>query len=87
MYQSPNSSILLGKQTLLLSENVILNGVEGWQKGITNTNSNLGVYYYLTGNYSISLSHHYKALEIRKQLNDKGGIASSLSNIGIIYYG
>jgi len=66
-YRNPDTSILLGKQALQLSERVILSGVEGWQEGIANTNNKLGVYYWIKGDYPLSLSYHFKALEIRNE--------------------
>ena len=85
-YQTPDTAILLGKQALKLSESVMLSGVKGWQKGIANSYSNLGVHYKNKGDYTLSLSCHLKALEIRETQKDQKGIATTLSNIGIIYF-
>ncbi|MBL4655223.1 MAG: hypothetical protein JKY33_05315, partial [Bacteroidia bacterium] len=57
-YQTPDTAILLGKQALKLSESVMLSGVKGWQKGIANSYSNLGVHYKNKGDYTLSLSCH-----------------------------
>ena len=93
MYQNPDTSILLGKQALFVLS-VIASEERAKQSPTTkyifqnltaNTNNNFGAYYYLKGDYSTSLSYHFKAYEIRKQLNDKNGIANSLGNLGIVY--
>ncbi|MBW8049841.1 MAG: tetratricopeptide repeat protein, partial [Cytophagales bacterium] len=102
MYQNPDTAILLGKQALALAERLPRAGspssrVSG-SRGevfIAASHNNLGVYYWLKDDYPRSLSHHFKALEIRKQLSNspdkaiaqsgKKGIAASLCNIGIVY--
>ncbi len=89
MYQNPDTAIVLGKKALELA---VKNGdspdeaiAKAGKNGQGNSNSNLGVYYWLKGDYPLSLSYHFKALETRKQRNDKKGISVSLGNIGIVY--
>ncbi|MBN4066141.1 tetratricopeptide repeat protein [Candidatus Amoebophilus asiaticus] len=92
-YQNPDTSILLGKQALSILTVIARNEVTKQslatkhtiQTLTANTNSNLGVCYWLKGDNPLSLSHHFKALHIRKHLNTWNGIAASLSNISIVY--
>ena len=79
MYQNPDTSIVLGKQAYELATSLV------WAKGIAKSNNNLGIYYWIKGDYSLSLTCHFKALEIREVLKDKKGIAASLNNIGNVY--
>ncbi|MBL4654496.1 MAG: tetratricopeptide repeat protein, partial [Bacteroidia bacterium] len=88
-YQNPDTSIFLGKQALKLIE--ALPFTDGEESGVrseftANTHSNLGAYYYLKGDYPLSLSHHFKALEIREAKKDQNGMAISLGNIGLVYW-
>ncbi|PCH67151.1 MAG: hypothetical protein COC01_06385 [Bacteroidetes bacterium] len=80
MNQNLDTSIVLGLQTLKIAERT------KHKKSIANTNSNLGAYYYIKGEYSLSLSHHFKALEITKKWNYKRRIAVSLINIGLVFW-
>ncbi|MBL4655391.1 MAG: tetratricopeptide repeat protein, partial [Bacteroidia bacterium] len=84
-YQSPDSAILLSKQALKLAEDL---PPLGERNGffIGNTHNDLGIYYRLTGDYSLSLSHHFKSLKIRETQKDQQGITISLSNIGLVYW-
>jgi tetratricopeptide (TPR) repeat protein len=80
MYQNPDSAISLGNQALELAEK--LNN----PKRIGGSSSNLGVYYWLKGEFPTSLAFQFKALKIRESIRDKKGIATSLGNIGIVYW-
>lgn len=50
-----------------------------------NALNDVGVMHYYNGNLISSLEYYNEALEIRKRIQDNGGIASSLCNIGLIY--
>jgi len=78
-YQNPDTAIVLGKQALALAKKT------DNERGQANSNSNLGVYHDLKGDYPVSLSFHFKALEIREIQKDQKGISVSLGNIGIVY--
>jgi tetratricopeptide (TPR) repeat protein len=52
---------------------------------IAKANNLLGILYYRKGDLNTALSYHKKALELRTALNDKKGIALSLTNLGNIY--
>ncbi len=44
-----------------------------------------GTYFYNTGDYSKAMDSHTRSLSIMKEINDKKGISSALSNIGVLY--
>ena len=79
MYRTPDTAIILSNQALELAVK------SDDMKGQGNSNSNLGIYHWLKGDYSLSLSHHFKALKAREQQADKKGIVASLGNIGVVY--
>src|ERR1035437_4650400 len=74
-----DSSILLTKQALKLSEN------QNWKKGTATSLGNLGNYNYLKADYASALEYYLKSLQIDEELKNKNGIATRLGNIGIIY--
>jgi len=47
--------------------------------------NNIGVYYHSQGEMEKSLDYYLKSLEIRKEINDKKGMAQNYSNIGVLY--
>lgn len=47
--------------------------------------NSLALHYENLGNHPLALDHHFKALAIRKEINNLKGIASSCNNIGILY--
>ncbi|MBW8060807.1 MAG: tetratricopeptide repeat protein, partial [Solirubrobacterales bacterium] len=67
------------------------------KQGIASSLNNIGVIYYNQGNpdkvypverdslFNKALEYYLQSLEIRKEINDKQGIAMSLNNIGSIY--
>lgn len=93
MFQNPDTAMILTKQALELAtsiaespsaaQNIFLKRTA--LKCIAKSNSYLGVYYELAGKYAIALSFHFKALEIRNTIGEKGGVASSLTNIALVY--
>ncbi len=48
--------------------------------------NNLGWSYYKLGDFDSALKYNLKALEVRQILSLKSGIASSLRNLGVLYY-
>lgn len=47
--------------------------------------NDIGLAYYFSGNYELSLRNHFKALDLRKAIGEKKYIAMSMHNIGIVY--
>lgn len=77
----PNKAVDLFTQALAIQRTVSGNDVQ-----VANSLNNLGfVYSTDLADYSKSLSYHLEALAIREKTNDKGSIALSLNNIGIVY--
>ncbi len=64
--------------------NIIESGPPSYKK--SRAYNNLGWSYYKLGDFEASLKYNEKALEVRQMINQKSGIASSLRNIGILYY-
>ncbi|MFI5205124.1 MAG: tetratricopeptide repeat protein, partial [Flavobacteriales bacterium] len=56
-----------------------------WQSGLADNAHYKAIMAFYEGNYTESLNENYKALKIRKQLNDYAGMATSYGNIGLIY--
>ena len=79
MYNDPDTSIILGNQSLQLAEKL------NWKKGIASSLGNQGVYCWLKTDYPQALDYYLKALKIDEELKDKNGMAKRLSNIGNIY--
>jgi tetratricopeptide (TPR) repeat protein len=79
MYQNTDSSIILSEQALQLAQKL------NWKRGIINSNSDLGVYYWLLGNYPVSLNYHFTALQLAEEIKDKAAATVAIGNIGIVY--
>jgi signal transduction histidine kinase len=79
MYRNPDTSIIIGNQSLVLSEKL------EWKKGKASSLGRLGVYHWQKADYSISLEYHFRALKINEEIGNKERAAGNLSNIGIIY--
>lgn len=52
---------------------------------LAKTYSFTALVHWTTGNDQLALQYHFKALDIRTQLNDKAGIAASTNDIGLVY--
>lgn len=91
--QYPDSSILMSGQSLDISSEIYqlyhhnppadLN--QALKKYTGKAYVQLGVFYYMKGEYPVSLEYHFKGLEIREELKDSGGIASSYNNLGLVF--
>jgi tetratricopeptide (TPR) repeat protein len=55
------------------------------QKGVAKSYGSLGAFYYLKGEFAISLENHFKAVEIREAIGDKEMLANSYNNIGVVF--
>ena len=59
----------------------------GWlKKAKARAYNNIGAIYYFQGNYPKALDHFTRSLKLKRQLNDKAGIARTYGNIALIYY-
>jgi two-component system, NarL family, sensor histidine kinase UhpB len=79
MYLNPDTAIVLGNQSLALSEKL------EWKKGQASSIGRLGVYYWNKSDYSKALEYDFIALKMNEELGIKDRMAGNLSNIGIIY--
>ena len=64
--------------------NIIESGPPSYKK--SRAYNNLGWAYYKLGDYESSLKYNQKSLEVRQLLNQNSAIASSLRNIGVLYF-
>ncbi|HET6245944.1 MAG: tetratricopeptide repeat protein [Bacteroidetes bacterium] len=78
-YSDPLQSLKYAKQALAVGEKI------NNKVAIAASLSKLGAIYYLQGEYSVALTHHFKSMKILEEINDLNGMASSFNNIGIIY--
>ena len=64
-YRNPDTSFILINEALELSLKI------KWEKGVANSEHNIGGYNLNIGNYSEALKHYFKALEINKSIKNK----------------
>jgi tetratricopeptide (TPR) repeat protein len=62
------------------------NNVYRIKKYLSRNYNTMGNIYMIQGNYPLSLKTHQEALNLRIEINDKTGVASSYNNIANIYY-
>lgn len=91
MYINPDTSIILSNQALQSSQSLFeqeshSSAIRIREKFRAVSYNNLGVFNWIKGNYEIAFDYYFKALTIRRSLNDKSGIAASLGNISSIYW-
>jgi tetratricopeptide (TPR) repeat protein len=55
------------------------------EKGIGNSENNIGNIFFKKGLYDEALKHHFRALAIREKLQDTLNIAKSYNNLGMVY--
>ncbi|GIV30296.1 MAG: hypothetical protein KatS3mg028_1362 [Bacteroidia bacterium] len=48
--------------------------------------SNIGVVYWMQGNYAKALEYYFQSLKINEDIENKAGQANNLGNIGIVYF-
>jgi tetratricopeptide (TPR) repeat protein len=76
----PDTAVILGNEALSIAKK------SEWKKGIANSYSSLGAYYYIKSDYLKSIENFLNALQICEGQKDKKGISSNLANIGLVYY-
>jgi signal transduction histidine kinase len=77
---SPENAIKYATQAKTLAENV------KYTNGLAYALKNIGIAYYMQGDYMQTLSFWNESLEQFKKANDKKGMANILSNLGAVYY-
>jgi tetratricopeptide (TPR) repeat protein len=93
MYENPDTSILLSKQAMELCIQLLETGEaknnetiqKSIKKRLAQTSNCLGVFYWVTSDYSASIKYHKQALELRRLLGDRMNQGSSLNNLGLVY--
>jgi len=76
---NPDTTILLGQQSLALCQKV------GYQTGAAEAMRNIGISYYIKGDYNQALSYYFDALKIAQKVGYKKGIGRLYNNIASIY--
>ncbi|MGB1318731.1 MAG: tetratricopeptide repeat protein, partial [Flavobacteriales bacterium] len=79
VYSNPDSAFILAKRLLEYGER------KDFSKAKTLAYNIQGVSFWLKGNYPRALDCYKQGLKIVEQMGNKGGIAVSLNNIGLIY--
>lgn len=69
-----------------LGKNLNMDEIKFYNKNLAQTHQIMGNYNEQTGDYKKSLAHYNSALNIRKKLNDKKGIADSYGGIAIVMH-
>jgi tetratricopeptide (TPR) repeat protein len=77
---SLDTALNYGSQALILSQQL------NYTRGLAKAHSNMGFVYLCKANYTLSLSHYLKTLDILTDINDKKGMAGTLGNLGILFY-
>lgn len=91
MFQNPDTVIIiengaLALATKLLSGPASVEAVKkSTQKSLAKAYGNIGLAYYIKGEYAISLEYQFKTQELREAIGDTEGLANTYNNIGIVY--
>jgi len=71
---------------LYLSEKVLLASKRlSYEKGIANSYTYIGIYFYQKGDHSLAIKYYLKAQELWQKAKENNKVASLSNNIGIIY--
>ncbi len=76
---NPDTTILLGQKSLALCKTA------DYEKGAVEAMRNIGISYYLKGDYNQALSYYFAALEIAEKIRYKKGVGRLYNNIASIY--
>lgn len=77
---NPDEAISYGEQAKELATEI------NFQKGLAYANKNIGLGYYMQGDYIQVLANWEKSLEAFEAMGDKVGVANINSNIGAVYF-
>jgi tetratricopeptide (TPR) repeat protein len=80
-YSNPDSSLFYAELAKKLSREV------GFEKGYAEAVRNIGIVYYLRGNYIKGLEYFYDGLRVAEKIGYEKGVARLYNNIALIYYG
>ena len=80
-YLNPDSALILGEFSKSKSDEI------GFKCGYLEAVRNIGIVYYLKGNFVSALENFYDALKVAESINNKIGVARIYNNIALIYYG
>jgi len=75
----PNTSIVYSRKAIDLATKI------NFKKGLAYAHKNMGLGYYMQGEFSDVLIHWEKSLAIFEEINDESGISNLLSNLGAVY--
>ncbi len=75
----PDSSIVYSGKAVALATEI------NFKKGLAYAHKNMGLGYYMKGEFSDVLIHWEKSLAIFEEINDESGISNLLSNIGAVW--
>ena len=75
----PDSSLVYSSKAIDLATEI------NFKKGIAYGHKNMGLGYYIKGDYSDVLIHWKKSLSIFEEINDETGISNILNNLGAVY--
>ena len=76
----PDTSVKIANSSKELAEKI------NFKPGLALALKNMGIAYYLQGNYIDAINTWQKALEVYKSNGDKVGVANMLSNQGAVYF-
>ena len=76
----PDSSVVIADSSRRLAEQI------SYRPGLALALKNMGIGYYLQGNYIDAVKSWQQALEVYEAVNDKTGVANMLSNQGAVYF-
>ena len=75
----PDSSIVYSRKAIALATDI------NFKKGLAYAHKNMGLGFYMKGEFSEVLIHWEKSLAIFEEINDQSGISNLLSNLGAVY--
>lgn len=75
----PDSSMIYSRKAINLATDV------NFKKGLAYAHKNMGLGYYMKGEYLDVLRHWEMSLSIFEEINDEKGISNLLSNLGAVY--
>lgn len=75
----PDSTIVYSRKAIALATEI------NFKKGLAYAHKNMGLGYYMKGEFSDVLIHWEKSLAIFEDINDESGISNLLSNIGAVW--